>query len=97
MLVLDDLQAMCPHRDHTPSEKERTTTSTLASQLDAINRHPPPAHVVVVATTNQVDAVDPSLRRPGRFDREVEIPVPSGAERKEVFSVCIKYPLINPT
>lgn len=56
----------------------------LATLMDQLNRTPPPAHMVVMATTNQIERVEPSLRRPGRFDREVEIPVPTATERKEV-------------
>ena len=43
-----------------------------------------PGHVVVVATTNQIEGVEPSLRRPGRFDKEVDIPIPSAHGRREV-------------
>lgn len=52
--------------------------------MDQLNRTPPPAHVVVMATTNQIERVESSLRRPGRFDKEVEISVPTASERKEV-------------
>ena len=52
--------------------------------MDQLNRTPPLAHVVVIATTNQIERVESSLRRPGRFDREVEISVPTASERKEV-------------
>ena len=84
MLVLDDLHDLCPHRDLSPSEEERRATASLATLMDQLNRTPPPAHVVVMATTNQIERVESSLRRPGRFDREVEISVPTASERKEV-------------
>ena len=84
MLVLDDLHDLCPHRDLSPSEEERRATASLATLMDQLNRTPPPAHVVVMATTNQIERVESSLRRPGRFDKEVEISVPTASERKEV-------------
>lgn len=64
-------------------------SSTLAACLDALHTAPPPQHVVVIATTNQIEAVDSSLRRPGRFDREVEVTTPSAAERREVYTIII--------
>ena len=88
-MVLEDLHVLCPHRDSAPSETERKTSATLASLLDQLHREPPSGHVVVIATTNQLEGVEPSLRRPGRFDREIEIPVPNAQERKEVGVWCM--------
>ena len=82
--MIDDLHILCPRYDSGPSENERKLTASLCSQLDSLHRAPPPAHVVVIATTNQIDGVEPSLRRPGRFDKEVEIPVPTASDRREV-------------
>ena len=82
--MIDDLHLLCPHRDSTPSESERRATATLTSLMDQLNREPPQGHVVVMATTNQLEGVEPSLRRPGRFDKEIEIPVPSARDRREV-------------
>ena len=84
LLVIDDLHILCPRYDSGPSENERKLTASLCSQLDSLHRTPPPAHVVVIATTNQIDGVEPSLRRPGRFDKEIEIPVPTASDRREV-------------
>lgn len=82
--MIDDLHVLCPRYDSGPSENERKLTASLCSHLDSLHRSPPPAHVVVIATTSQIDAVEPSLRRPGRFDKEIEIPVPTALERREV-------------
>ena len=57
--------------------------------MDALCRTLPPRHVVVVATTNQIEAVSASLRRAGRFECEVELPVPTAWERREVGGACI--------
>ena len=56
--------------------------------MDELHQAPPQGHVVVMATTNQMEGVDLTLRRPGRFDKEVEVAVPSGKERREV-SECV--------
>lgn len=82
LLVLDDLHMLCPHRNSTPSEGERRSTATLLTCLDSLGQSP--RHIVVIATTNQIEGVEPSLRRPGRFDREIEIPAPNAAERQDI-------------
>ena len=82
--MVDDLHILCPRHDSGPSENERKLTASLCAHLDSLHRSPPPAHLVVIATTNQVDRVEPSLRRPGHFDKEIDIPVPSAVDRREV-------------
>jgi len=84
-VVIDDLHILCPHRNSSPSEAERKSTAALITCLDSLSSHS--AHVTVIATTNQIESVEPSLRRPGRFDREIELPVPSSSERKEILSL----------
>lgn len=84
ILVIEDLDVLCPHHELSPSENERRSTAAVASLLDQLKKTPPLGHVVVMATTNRIERVEPGLRRPGRFDKEVEIPVPSAAERREV-------------
>ena len=91
LVVIDDLHILCPRYDSGPSENERKLTAFLCSQLDGLHRTPPPAHVVVIATTSQIDGVEPSLRRPGRFDMEVEIPVPTASDRREVHMCMCKF------
>lgn len=87
LILLDDLHTLCPHGDHT-SEGERRVAAALANCLDSLHTAPPPHHVVVIATTNQIEAVSLALRRPGRFDREVEVTAPTAQERREVSSCC---------
>lgn len=82
LLVLDDLHILCPHRNSAPSEGERRSTATLLTCLDSLIQSP--RHIVVIATTNQIEGVEPSLRRPGRFDREIEIPAPNAAQRRNI-------------
>ena len=87
LILLDDLHTLCPHGDHT-SEGERRAAAALAHCLDSLYTALPPRHVVVIATTNQIEAVSLALRRPGRFDKEVEVTVPTAQERREVSSCC---------
>ena len=87
--MIDDLHVLCPRYDSGPSENERKLTASLCSKLDTLHRSPPQAHVVVIATTSQIDGVEPSLRRPGRFDKEIEIPVPTALERREVCTLSL--------
>ncbi len=82
LLLIDDLHVLAPHKDHTPSEAERRATAALGSLLDQL--HTASGYVIVVATTNQIEGVEPSLRRPGRFGKQVDIPVPSVEGRREV-------------
>ena len=86
MIILDDLEVLCPHRDTSPGEVERKVVACLSAQMDELHKHPPPLHVVVLATTNQIEKVEPNLRRQGRFDKEVELPVPTACGRFEVCS-----------
>lgn len=85
LIILDDLEALCPRGDSGLGELERRAVGSLLTQLDDLHRHPPPCHVTILATTNQIDRVPSHLRRPGRFDKEVEVPVPSAADRIQVF------------
>jgi AAA family ATPase len=74
IVVLDEVDAICPKRDDggEGSEVGKRVVATLLTILDGMDDR---GGVVVVATTNRPNAIDPALRRPGRFDREVEIGV----------------------
>lgn len=71
-------------RDTSHSEVELRGVACLSTLMDGLCRDPPPAHVVVVATTHQLERVELSLRRPGRFEKELELPVPTSSNRLEV-------------
>ena len=75
---MDDLHLL------SGSAEGRSLVSILAGCLDNLHATHPARHVVVVATTNQIEEIDSSLRRPGRFEREVEVTTPSAAERRQV-------------
>lgn len=76
IIVLDEVDALCPVREDAGGVDARvvTTLLTLMDGVDAVSKGGgDEARVVVVATTNRPNAIDPALRRPGRFDREIEI------------------------
>lgn len=77
IVVLDEIDAICPKREDGGALVEARVVTTLLTLMDGMDSADTPngdaARVVVVATTNRPNAIDPALRRPGRFDRELEI------------------------
>ena len=75
IIVLDEVDALCPKREDGPGgEVEKRVVATLLTLMDGMqDGSTDTARVVVVATTNRPNSIDPALRRPGRFDREIEI------------------------
>lgn len=76
IVVLDEVDALCPRREEGPGgEVEKRVVAQLLTIMDGIENGSDDGNdrVVVVATTNRPNAIDPALRRPGRFDREIEI------------------------
>ncbi|EJD54273.1 AAA-domain-containing protein [Auricularia subglabra TFB-10046 SS5] len=89
VVVLDEVDALCPRRDDA-GEAERRTVATLLTLMDGMDaKGAQETRVVVVATTNRPNAIDPALRRPGRFDREIEIGVPDVAARLQILHVLL--------
>jgi AAA family ATPase len=73
VIIIDEVDALCPKReDGVGSEVENRVVATLLTEMDGVGEHVS-ERVIVVATTNRPNAIDPALRRPGRFDREIEI------------------------
>lgn len=98
VIVLDEVDAMCPRREDTGGGGvEARVVATLLTEMDRIDvgeggdeegdRRP---RIVVVATTNRPNAIDPALRRPGRFDREIEIGVPDASSRRAILDVLLR-------
>ena len=77
IIVLDEVDALCPRREDGPGgEVEKRVVAQLLTLMDGVEedgKDGTQGKVVVVATTNRPNAIDPALRRPGRFDREIEI------------------------
>ena len=84
IVVLDEVDALCPRREDGPGgEVEKRVVAQLLTLMDGMEDGGKDGgaqgKVVVVATTNRPNAIDPALRRPGRFDREIEIGQPLNA------------------
>jgi len=84
IIFIDEIDAIAPKREEVSGEVERRVVAQLLAQMDGLKSR---GKVVVIAATNRVDALDPALRRGGRFDREIEIGVPDRQGRKEVLQI----------
>ncbi len=84
ILFLDEIDAIAPSRDKVQGEVEKRVVAQLLALMDGIARR---SQVIVIAATNRPNALDPALRRPGRFDREIMIPVPDPAGRLEILQI----------
>lgn len=84
IIFIDELDSIAPRREDVTGEVERRIVAQLLTMLDGISER---GQVIVIGATNRPDAIDPALRRPGRFDREIEIGVPSEADRVEILKI----------
>ncbi|WP_134670015.1 CDC48 family AAA ATPase [Halorussus marinus] len=84
IVFIDELDSIAPKREDAGGDVERRVVAQLLSLMDGLESR---GDVTVIAATNRIDAVDPALRRPGRFDREIEIGVPDRDGRLEIMQV----------
>ncbi|MFH0862963.1 MAG: CDC48 family AAA ATPase [Candidatus Altiarchaeota archaeon] len=84
IIFIDELDSIAPKRDETKGEVERRVVAQLLALMDGLVSR---GNVIVLAATNRPDSLDPALRRPGRFDREIEIGVPDVNGRKEILQI----------
>ncbi|HEV8360355.1 MAG TPA: CDC48 family AAA ATPase [Candidatus Thermoplasmatota archaeon] len=84
IIFIDEIDSIASKRDETQGEVERRVVAQLLTLMDGLKAR---GKVIVIGATNRVDAVDPALRRPGRFDREIEIGVPDRDGRKEILQI----------
>jgi transitional endoplasmic reticulum ATPase len=84
IIFIDEIDSIAPKREEVTGEVERRIVAQLLSVMDGMKSR---GKVVVIAATNRVDSIDPALRRPGRFDREIEIGVPNRDGRLEVLEI----------
>lgn len=84
IIFFDEIDAIAPKREEVTGEVERRMVSQLLSLMDGLKAR---GKVIVIAATNRPNALDPALRRGGRFDREIEIPVPDKKGRKEILQI----------
>ncbi len=93
IIFIDELDAMAPKRGETGAHSDTRTVTQLLSLMDGLKRVDA---VIVIGTTNRIDAVDPAFRRPGRFDREIFIGPPDAAGRREILEIHTReMPLSN--
>ncbi|KAJ8760593.1 hypothetical protein K2173_015260 [Erythroxylum novogranatense] len=86
VVFIDELDAIVPARKHGGEELSQRIVATLLNLMDGINRTD---GFLVMAATNRPDSIEPALRRPGRFDREIEIGVPSPLQRQDILNVLL--------
>ena len=84
IIFIDELDAMAPKRGETGAHSDTRTVTQLLALMDGLKRVDA---VIVIGTTNRLDAVDPAFRRPGRFDREIFIGPPDVAGRREILEI----------
>jgi transitional endoplasmic reticulum ATPase len=84
ILFIDEIDAIAPKRGEVTGEVERRVVAQLLASMDGLKGR---GHVIVIGASNRPDALDPALRRPGRFDREVEIGIPDREGRNEVLQI----------
>ncbi|TKA72060.1 hypothetical protein B0A55_06667 [Friedmanniomyces simplex] len=83
IVFMDEIDAIAPKRDTSQSQMEKRIVSQLLVSMDELNRDQAKP-VIVLATTNRPDSIDPALRRGGRFDTEINIPVPNESIREHI-------------
>jgi transitional endoplasmic reticulum ATPase len=84
IVFIDEIDAIAPKREEVTGEVERRVVATLCTALDGLKAR---GKVIVIGATNRPNALDPAIRRPGRFDREIEIGVPDRDGRKEILQI----------
>ncbi|HXG06747.1 MAG TPA: AAA family ATPase, partial [Nitrososphaera sp.] len=84
IIFIDEIDSIAPKREEVTGEVERRVVSQLLSLMDGLEAR---GKVIVIAATNRPNAIDPALRRPGRFDREIEIKVPDKRGRLEILQI----------
>ncbi|KAI9287176.1 P-loop containing nucleoside triphosphate hydrolase protein [Umbelopsis sp. AD052] len=93
IIFIDEIDALCPKRDEAPGEMEKRVVATLLTLMDGATDSSQTQNrpgIVVIGATNRPNALDEALRRPGRFDREVEIGIPNVTARYSILSTILR-------
>ncbi|NWR88611.1 SPA5L protein, partial [Furnarius figulus] len=93
VLFFDEIDSLCPKRGRSNSAPEDRVVAQLLTLLDGVRRE---GKMVIVAATNRPDALDPALRRPGRFDREIIIGTPTVTQRRSILQLLTSSMPISP-
>jgi transitional endoplasmic reticulum ATPase len=84
IIFIDEIDAIAPKREHVVGDVEKRVVAQLLALMDGLTRR---QNVIVIAATNIPQALDPALRRPGRFDREITVPIPDRHGRREILEI----------
>jgi len=84
IVFIDEIDSIAPKREEVTGEVERRVVSQMLSLMDGLEAR---GKVIVISATNRPNAIDPALRRPGRFDREIEIKVPDKKGRNDILNI----------
>jgi transitional endoplasmic reticulum ATPase len=84
ILFIDEIDAIAPKRENVVGDVEKRVVAQLLASMDGLNKR---QNLIVIAATNIPNALDPALRRPGRFDREISIPIPDANGRREILEI----------
>ena len=84
IIFIDEIDSIAPKRDEVTGEVEKRIVSQMLTLMDGMKDR---GKVVVIAATNRIDSIDPALRRPGRFDREIEIGIPDKDGRMQILEI----------
>ncbi|MEM4500225.1 MAG: CDC48 family AAA ATPase [Candidatus Woesearchaeota archaeon] len=93
IIFIDELDSIAPKRDETSGEVERRVVAQLLTLMDGLKSR---GQVIVIGATNRPNSIDPALRRPGRFDREIQINLPDVDGRKEILQIHTRGMPIKP-
>ncbi|MCF7862155.1 CDC48 family AAA ATPase [Candidatus Woesearchaeota archaeon] len=84
IIFIDEIDSIAPKREEVTGEVERRVVSQMLTLMDGLHNR---GQIVVIAATNRPDSLDPALRRPGRFDREIAINIPNTPAREEILQI----------
>nr|XP_033794515.1 ATPase family protein 2 homolog isoform X2 [Geotrypetes seraphini] len=90
IIFIDELDALCPKREEAQNEVEKRVVASLITLMDGIGAEESEGQLLVLGATNRPHALDAALRRPGRFDKEIEIGVPNAQDRLDILQKLLK-------
>ncbi|KAJ7406757.1 spermatogenesis associated 5 [Willisornis vidua] len=90
IIFIDELDALCPKREGAQNEVEKRVVASLLTLMDGIGSEGSEGQLLVLGATNRPHALDAALRRPGRFDKEIEIGIPNAQDRLDILQKLLK-------
>ncbi|NWS33389.1 SPAT5 protein, partial [Polioptila caerulea] len=90
IIFIDELDALCPKREGAQNEVEKRVVASLLTLMDGIGSEGSEGQLLVLGATNRPHALDAALRRPGRFDKEIEIGIPNAQDRLDILQKLLR-------